>query len=370
MTIAYDLRFASDHFTGIGTHAFCLLEALLAVPGEERYQVLWDPGLKNTRFDFEPIRTHPRVRWVERACPPLGLAALWSIGRTLRELAPDVYLSPFYFMPISPGCPCVLTLHDVWPLRLPGGLKFWPRTLYQLSLARAAQARFILTSCDFSRREIEELAAVEPGQVRVVHLGLPPVRGRVAPRRPANVPEGPFALVVGINKPHKNLATLAAAWAKLGPVPPLALVSAGPEDPRHPRLGPLAEKYKARSVVALGKVSEAELEWLYRNAIIGLFPTLYEGFGLPMVEAFRHGVPMLASDIPTLRETGAQAAWFLPPLNAAAWADAVRELARDPETREGLRRAGRERAAQLTYDRTARGTLEVLRAAANGERAA
>src|SRR5262249_36560810 len=172
MLVAYDLRFAEDSFTGIGTHAYCLLESLLELPGEERYLVLWNPRLTNTRFDFTPIRRHPRVTWVEREFPPRAVTALWKVGRLLREFSAAVYLSPFYFMPLDAGCPCVLTLHDVWPLRWPQGLPFWRRTLYQLALARAAQARFVLTASNFSRREIEELSAFQPEQVRVVPLGI------------------------------------------------------------------------------------------------------------------------------------------------------------------------------------------------------
>ena len=102
------MRYADDHFTGIGTHAFCLLEALLALPGPERYAVLWSPALSHSRFDFEPLRRHPRVDWIERPFSPLGLASLWKVGRLMRELRPAVYFSPFYFMPLWPGCPCVL----------------------------------------------------------------------------------------------------------------------------------------------------------------------------------------------------------------------------------------------------------------------
>src|SRR6266850_1451584 len=264
MTVAYDLRYAADHFTGIGTHAYCLLEALLTLPGPERYSVLWNPGLSSSRFDLESLRRHPRVEWIERPLAPLGLSALWKVGRLLREIRPAVYFSPFYFVPVNPGCPCVLTLHDVWPLRLPGGLKFWPRTLYQLSLARAAHARFVVTASEFSKREIEELSALEPEQLRVVPLGIPSSRARLSPRRPTALPDGAFALVVGINKPHKNLVTLAAAWNRFEDTPPLRLVAAGPEDPRHPALAQLVGRRAVGGVTSLGRMGEDELEWLYR----------------------------------------------------------------------------------------------------------
>ena len=200
-------------------------------------------------------------------------------------------------------------------------------------------------------------------QVRVVPLGVPATRGTPEPRRPATLPRDPFALVVGINKPHKNLVTLAQAWGSFGDHAPLRLVSCGPEDPRNPRLGPLAEKFGARDVTVLGRVDEDELEWLYRHATALLFPTLYEGFGFPLLEAFTHGVAAIASDIPTLREVGEGAAMFVDPKDPAAWAEAVRQVARDPELRARLQDAGPARARQFRYERTAREMLEVLRAA-------
>jgi glycosyltransferase involved in cell wall biosynthesis len=170
--------------------------------------------------------------------------------------------------------------------------------------------------------------------------------------------------VVGINLPHKNLATLAAVWNGLAEPPPLHLVAAGPADPRYPDLGTLVGRRGAGRVTSLGRVGEDELEWLYRNATMVLFPTLYEGFGLPMVEAFAHGVPVLASDIPVLREAGEGVARFVGPLDSAAWAREVCRLAGDEQALRTMADAGRVRAAEYTYEHTARATLEVLRQAA------
>ena len=110
-------------------------------------------------------------------------------------------------------------------------------------------------------------------------------------------------------------------------------------------------------------MSEAGLDWLYRNATLVVFPTMYEGFGLPMIEAFAHGVPVIASDIPSLRELGEGVARFVDPHDSDAWAAAVRELARDAAARDQMRQSGRALAAELSYERTARATLAVLREA-------
>src|SRR3989442_16030157 len=86
LTIAYDLRYASDHFTGIGTHAFCLLEAMVALPGDERFVVLWNPALPSTRFDHRALRAHHRIRWVETPARPLHPLDLARLGRGVRAL--------------------------------------------------------------------------------------------------------------------------------------------------------------------------------------------------------------------------------------------------------------------------------------------
>lgn len=365
--IAYDLRYAADHFPGIGTHAYCLLEALLALPEPHRYTVLWNPALPQHRFDLQPVRGHPRVTWVERPLAPVSARALLGVGAWLRAVRPDVYLSPFYLLPVGARCPCVLTLHDVWPLRLPGGLKLARRMFYQLMIARAARARLVITSSEFSRREINELSALDATMVRAVRLGVPPTRGRVEARRPATLPRDPFALVVGVNKPHKNLATIAEVWARLGPRPPVRLVSAGFEDARHPKLGELAARAGAEGVTVLGRVAEDEIEWLYQHATMVLFPTLYEGFGFPLVEAFRHGAAAVASDIPALREIGEGAALFRNPRDVDGWVTAIRDVAGNPRLRADLQDAGLARASELTYERTARATLEVLQEALQPE---
>jgi alpha-1,3-rhamnosyl/mannosyltransferase len=360
MLIAYDLRYAADHFTGIGTHAFALFEALLALPGDERYAVLWDPRLSQRRYQVGRFAAHPRVRWTERAAGPLHPLGLLATSGWLREVAADVYLSPFYLRPPGAPCPCLLTIHDVWPLRLQEGLGGLRGLAFRASLAWARGAHTIVTSSEFSRREIVELMRLPERRVRAIRLGVPPRPPRVTPRRPAGAPAGPFALVVGDNRPRKNLATLARAWGLLGPEPALELVSAGPADPRYPTMERLAAEAGARGVSGLGWVEEAELEWLYAHATLVLFPTRYEGFGFPLVEAFERGLPVLAADIPVLREIGEGVCVFLDPDDPGAWAAAVARLAGASAERTALAAAGRLRASELRYEDTARATLALL----------
>lgn len=364
MIVAYDLRYASDHFAGIGTHAYALLEALLDLPGDERYTVLWNPVWPNTRFDFDRIRANPRVHWVEHDFHPIQPWGAVQVGAWLRRVKPAVYLSPFSLRPFAPGCPDVLTVFDVAPLRVKHSASAFLHVLYLLSLRRALTARRIVTASEFSRREIIALTGVRPERVRTTLLGVASSIRVDAPRRPGRLAAERFALVVGDNRPRKNLDLLVRAWAAMGDAPRLALVGVGPADPRFPSLPDLAAAAGARGVDHLGWLVPAELAWLYARAEIVLLPSLYEGFGLPIVEAFAAGVPVLASDIPVFREVGADAAAFAPPGDSAAWTRELVRITGDVAARERMQRAGYARAAELTYRRTAEATLAVLREAA------
>ena len=366
MIVAYDLRYACDHFAGIGTHGHALLASLLDLEGPERYLVLWNPALRQTRHDFAAIARHPRVTWVERSWPPLAPAHLIPLGAWLRRSHAACYVSPYYLRPVGSGCPSALTIHDVWPLRMREGLSPARHLLYRLSLRWAAGARWILTSSEFSRREIVELLRLPPERVHAVPLGNPPRDRHEDPVRPAALPEGRFALAVGDNRPRKNLEVLARAWTLFGDAPSLHLVVAGRADPRFPSVTELAARHHARSVIPLGWVSEAELSWLYDHATLMLFPSRYEGFGFPIVEAFDRGLPVVAADTETFREVAGSAARFADPDRPEDWMGAVRDLLGSPWALETARVAGRERARAFDYARTARRTLELLRGAVGG----
>ncbi len=368
MIVAYDLRYASDHFAGVGVYAYSVLEELLDLPGDERYLVLWNPGWQVTRFDLDRLRRHARVEWVESAAHPIQPTGAMAVGAWLRRARPTVYCSPFSLRPFASRCPEVLTLHDVSPLRTPHIASRYGRFLYWASLQHALGASFILTVSEFSRREILSFTRARAGQVRVALPGVARPRADLAPRRPAGLAEGRFALLVGDNRPRKNLELVARAWALLGRTPPLTLVGAGPVDSRFPSLTELARDAGAQQVVHLGWAMPEEKAWLYEHAEVLLFPSVYEGFGSPLAEALAAGLPALVSDIPVFREVAGDAAVFVAPHDPEAWAQSVRRLTGDPAGRERLHRAGLARAAELTYRKTAEATLAVLREATAGGR--
>lgn len=368
MRLVYDLRYATDHFPGIGTFAWGLANGMLdgaaARAGFDDLVFLWDPRAGNSRFDVSGLRADPRSRWHELPESALGLSTAWGTGRCLERMAADVFLSPFWIRPQRSRVRCVLTLHDVIPLAMPRGTSVLRRWAYRWELRRAARADAVLTVSRSSREEIIRWTSIPASRVHVVTEGVPPPSGTMS--RPARVPEGAFALVVGANRAHKGHDTLAAAWRTLGTAPPLALVAAGPIAPTRFSLATAARA--TPGIHAIGPVSPPELEWLYTHATLVLVPSRYEGFGLPLLEAAAHGTPVIASDIPALRETGDGVARFVPAGDTDAWAAAVRELAVDAQARVRMRAAGLERAARYTDAECARRVLDVVRAVAGRQR--
>jgi len=359
VNIVYDLRYATDHFPGIGTHAHALLHALVSAPGDDRFRVLWGERDRTTRFDPAAFARRERVDWVTVREPSLGALAPLGTGSVLRRVGGDVYLSPFYLRPVGARIPVVLTLPDVVHLA-PESRSSWKlRMLFGLALRHARGASAVITPSEFSRGELIRRAGFPADRLHVVPQGVPP-RSQAPAERPAGAPQKPFALVVGVNRPHKNLDLLFHAWRLLGDARPLELVAVGPVDPRFPSVDQLAREAGVSGTHTLGLVPPAQLDWLYANATLLLFPSRYEGFGFPLLEAAAHGTPVIASDIPALRELGDGVVRFVDAADAPAWAGAIRELAADAAERARMRELGQALAARHDYAEVARRTLEIL----------
>ena len=365
MSWVYDLRYATDHFPGIGTHAFALACELAAQEPSRALTMLWNPSAGNSRFDLDTLRRFPNVRLHATHVPALALGTVSGTGRELARLGAELFLSPFWLRPQGTRARCVLTLHDVIPLALPRDTSWARAWAYRWAMRRAAAADAVLTSSRFSRDEILRLTPIPARRLHVVPLGVAVPSAPM--RRPARTPDAPFALCVGANRAHKGLDTLLAAWRSFAGAPPLQLLGAGTNAAG--RFSLSAETGDVTGVRTLGPVAPEELEWLYRHATVVVFPTRYEGFGLPLLEAAARGTPVIASEIPALLETGDGVARFVAPGDVQGWANAVRELAADPVARERMRAAGLARAAVYTYAECARKVRAVLASVTGGSSA-
>jgi glycosyltransferase involved in cell wall biosynthesis len=253
--------------------------------------------------------------------------------------------------------PFVATVHDTaFVYGYAPRSSAYKRRLYPWALARA---RALVAVSQFAKDEAVRHFGADPAKIEVVHSGpgLFAPDG-AAPAQPA-AEEGPFLLYVGNLGGNKNLPFLVRSFALADPPARLVLAGrarGGLDDLREAiDVAPNRERIELRS-----DVPDAELEWLYRSAAALLLPSVYEGFGFTALEAMGRGCPVLASDIPALREVSGSGALLLALGDEAAWADAMRRVVADEALRADLRARGAETVARYSWEATARGVLDVL----------
>ena len=295
-------------------------------------------------------------------------------------------------MPYWPGIPSLLTVYDLIPVRYPAysspRARFFIRWMTRLAL-RAA--RHVIAISEFTRRDFMAEFGLRPEQITAIPLAADPAfqpqppEAIAAVRARYDLPER-FVLYLGSNKPHKNLTRLVEAWQMADGRWQMAnckLVIAGAWDERYPEARELADSSGANTStkngqlpassfqlpIWLGPVPEADLPALYSAATAFVFPSLYEGFGLPVLEAMACGTPVICSNTSSLPEvagdpsagSGPSAALLVDPLDTAALADALRLVLTDDGLRAELRRRGLARAARFTWQQTAAATLAIYR---------
>jgi glycosyltransferase involved in cell wall biosynthesis len=259
------------------------------------------------------------------------------------------------------GATDVASIHDVWPfVDAPAEDPRLVASRQEPFLCAAERASRIITDSRFSKGEIERHLGVEPGRIDVVPLGVEPewIDARVAPAKVEGVER--HVLFVGETEGRKDLATLLSAMAKL-PADlrrSTALVVAG-------RVAASATVPDGVRVEFAGEVDDASLSSLFAGAAAFVFPSRYEGFGLPVVEAMALRAPVVASDAASIPEVGGDAVAYFPAGDAAACAAALTRVIQDRAYADSLRAKGLERARTLTWDRCAAETLAILERAAS-----
>jgi glycosyltransferase involved in cell wall biosynthesis len=324
MKVMLDGRSIQDHFPGIGRYAYNLALALAqAAPGLALW-VLHDPSQANTRFDLGRL-AGAGARLAPVAARNFSPAEQWRVPDALRQHQIDVYHSPYYVMPYRPGCAAVLTLHDLIPLRHGEAGRPVASAAFNVSVRLAvAAANHLIAVSEASARDIRETLDVPAEKVTAIpeapdpqFAPQPEASVELTRRRLALPPK--YALYFGSNKPHKNLPRLVTAYASLAAADRVPLVIAGHWDKRYPEARQRAAVRPGR-VHLIGPVPQADLAALYTGAQLFVFPSLAEGFGLPVLEAMACGTPVLCADLPVLREVAGEAALYFDPRQPEAMA--------------------------------------------------
>ena len=300
--------------------------------------------------------------------PPTNLGwTLVGVPRAARRARVDVIHAPAYTAPFWAFAPVVLTIHDVSYERQPQWYPYrrdWARRAFYRHSASAAS--HILTVSRFSATEIAAAYRIPMERMTVTPLGVDEAFAP-DPGVPLELPAGvtpPYVLHVGDLHERRNLPMLVEALlaARGAGAEPLSIAFAGTDRGVGDTLRRLATQAGAAdALVLLGSVTERRLRALYRGAAALVYPSLYEGFGLPLIEAMACGTPVIASRVTSIPEVVGDAGVLLDPANVGAWTAAILEVANDEHVRARLRAAGLRRAAEFTWERTARLTLEAYR---------
>lgn len=326
--------------TSGGLHRYVteLSVALARAFPEDEYLLLSDQK-------FELPRAAPPNLMKAATAPAARRWWLMGLPRALRETAAQVFHGTNFEVPYAGKTPAILTIHDLSPWRNPEWHHAAERVRRRTPwLVRFRRAEIILTVSEAVRREIISHFGVKPESVRAVPLAAASFFQPVE----VSMPDKPFFLFVGTLEPRKNLHSLVDAWrATRGETgAELTIVGRSRKDfvPPEPCVG----------LNLLGEVPDCDLPRLYSQALAFVYPTHYEGFGLPVLEAMQCGCPVITSHDPAVTEVAGGAAIHAGSVSEIA--EALRRVAADPGLREELRGAGLARAAQFSWGRTARET--------------
>ena len=363
MRVAIDARKLHDF--GIGTYTRNLLRHLARIDRDSEYLLLChqpDLGIG--------AQLGPNFRTVLEPSPNYSVREQIHVPWLLHRERPDVFHAPHYVLPPAVGCRSLVTIHDcihlVFPQYLPNRAAYVYAKASMWSAARRSNR--ILTVSEASKRDIIRFLNVPPEKIVVVHNAIDE-RFRVTPSEEAIARvreryqlDHRFVLYVGNIKPHKNLVRLIEAFDRLRKCgfDELTLLIIGDEISKLPALRRAVHSHKLHKHVRfLGYLPDETLAVLYRLAVVFVFPSLSEGFGLPPIEAMACGAPVVTSNVSSLPEVTGGAAVLVDPYDVESIADGIARVLNNPALREELRVKGIARALDFSWERSVARTREI-----------
>ncbi|MGA7924720.1 MAG: glycosyltransferase family 1 protein [Candidatus Sulfotelmatobacter sp.] len=363
LRVAWDNSLAGLDKAGTGVYAARLLEQL-ANRSDLHMDVL--DGWRFSRRESlatAVLRTAGNLFWTHAGLPTL----LWQRGS-------DLLHAPAFVAPIASPCPVVTTIHDITYLLYPSHFSNWWTAYLKLVMPPVVRsAAAIICPSENSKRDIVKAYSIGSDKIRVVPQGVDHERFH-----PGATLEHGWALALGIRSGYvlhvgtlsyrKNIPTLLHAVADLrarGTWGDRQVILAGSQNlslkGAHEVFETIRDLDLNGTVVLTGHMPDEQVPGLYAHASMLVVPSLYEGFGFPVLEAMATGTPVVCSDTSSLPEVAGDAAIFFPPHDRYALASAIENLIQNPSIAEQLRRKGFERARQFTWQRTAEQTIAIYR---------
>jgi glycosyltransferase involved in cell wall biosynthesis len=379
VNIAIDIRRMSEF--GVGTYIRNVVRTLGRLDHENRYLLIGPPP-KVRELGALPSNFHP----VPLIAPEGSLQGYREFRAALKRLDCDlVHVPNLFSVPRAMPCPYVMTVHDMvehmsYPRQQSG---FWRSLRWQLTRRVLEGAARILAVSNFTKTEIEKLFGISPERIEVVYNAIDErfLRGHASAADRDLIAQRyqvtyPFLLYAGRISPHKNVVRMIEAFSALKAelkrdqaYPDLKLIIIGDDLSGNPDLRRTVVRSGVQNDVRfLGFVPIEVLRIFYDEAKIFVFPSLYEGFGLPPLEAMAHGTPVVTSNVSSLPEVVDQAAVLVNPENVFDIMRALRRVLTDAELREHMKKCGYEQAAKFSWETSVRRILEIYRQVAGGGR--
>lgn len=363
MRIGIDARKLHDF--GIGTYIRNLLRNLARLDHDTEFVLLARPS------DTAQLSAlGPNFRPVAEKAGNYSVAEQLRVPMALRRERVDLFHAPHYVLPALVPCRSVVTIHDcihlMFPQYLPNRLALgYARTSIALAAKRATR---VLTVSESSKRDILKFVDLPPDKIDVIpnaydeRFGVQPCEEDVERVRERYQLQRAFILYAGNVKPHKNLERLIEAFHLLRRrgFDEISLVLIGDDISKYAVLRRAVHRYQLHQHVRfLGYMPEDTLAIMYRLAVAFVFPSLYEGFGLPPLEAMASGTPVVTSNVSSLPEVAGDAAVLVDPYDPAAIAEGLERVLADKELQDTLRVKGMERARQFSWEASTRRVLEI-----------
>lgn len=366
--LALDIRATDAHFPGIARATLGLVRGLHALSAPFEIDLITNPG-RPPSSALALIADDPRFRIHQIAPGPFAWSQQWRVPALARRLAPQLWHAPYYVRPLMGLPPVVVSVYDLIGQRVPGAMSLRSRMLFTVLVRLSTRtARAVVTSSAAAAHDLQTLHRIPAQRLHVVPLAadphfVPPSPAAVAAVRGRYGLPPRYVLYVGSNKAHKQpdlaIRAFVSAVQRDPTLGDVDFVLAGRWDARLPAARHAAAALPHR-VHHRPDFSDTDLPALMGGAEVFVFPSLYEGFGLPPLEAMACGTPVIVADRTSLPEVVGDAGLRVPPTEAAV-ADALAALLHDPARRAQLRTLGLARAATFSWERTAQAMLAVYR---------
>lgn len=358
-TIGIDARMHS--YSGIGRYIRMLVKHLQTIGENRAYRFVILSSAKFYDNGFEHARSNSK---------PLSLWEQFDLARFNGGAHLSLFHSPQFNIPLMSGTPQVTTIHDCAYAKYPEEFSSLADRLFYAFMFRVALAKSkrIIAVSRATKDDLVARFRQAEGKILVVHESVDeefwrePDAGEADKVNSRYGVNGDYLLFVGIARPRKNLDRILRAFAaaKKRLSSTLKLVIAGPRETRFIDVGKRAKELGiGTSVVQTGNVTDSELRCLYRSALCLVFPTLYEGFGLPILEAMASGTPVITSQRPAHEEIAGDGALLVDPVHTEGLTQAILRIVQDNRVREELAEKGLARAKLFSWKRCAEQTLAV-----------